>query len=221
MDFTGHLWIRTEQGDRKVYLLLFTCLNVRAIHLELINDMSIHSFVLSMIRFINIYGLPSHLYSDNARSFVAGCKLFDKLYASNEFSHKLGKYNIKYLTIPLYSPWFGSVLERLIKTIKSCLYKSIGRNKCDYFDLLTEMSDIQDAINSRPLTYRCSGKSGLEIITPNSFIRPHYDGEVFLKTDEDIFIDEPPDRTSILCSLESRDLRLREFRRIWHLWSFF
>ena len=31
VDFTGHLWIRTEQGDRKVYLLLF---NDRAIILS-------------------------------------------------------------------------------------------------------------------------------------------------------------------------------------------
>ena len=71
--------------------------------------MSIHSFVLAMIRFINIYGLPSHLYSDNARSFVAGCNLFDKVYASNEFSHRLALDYIKHLTIPLYFPWFGSV----------------------------------------------------------------------------------------------------------------
>ena len=79
VDFTGHLWIQTAGGDRKVYLLIFTRLNVRAIHLEPADDMNIHSFVLAMIRFINIYGIPSLIYSDNARSFVAGCNLFTKM----------------------------------------------------------------------------------------------------------------------------------------------
>ena len=46
----------------------------------------------------------------------------------------------------MYSP-----REKLIKTVKSCLYKSIGRGKINYFDLLTEMSDIQNGVNSRPL----------------------------------------------------------------------
>ena len=70
------------------------------------------------------------------------------------------------------------------------MYKSKGRGKTSYFNLLTEISDIQNAVNSRSLTYRCSGYSGLEVIFPKCFIRPHYNGEIFFKTDEDIFLNE-------------------------------
>ena len=79
--------------------------------MELVDDMSTHSFVLTTIRFINIYGIPSYIYSDNARSFVASCNLFTKMYTSSEFTHRLGKYDIKHLTILMYSPWLGSVYE--------------------------------------------------------------------------------------------------------------
>ena len=72
VDFTGHLWVQTgEGGDKKVYLLVFTCLSVRAIHIELLQDMSAKSFVLALIRFTNLFGIPECIYSDNARSFVA------------------------------------------------------------------------------------------------------------------------------------------------------
>lgn len=84
-------------------------------------------------------------------SSQVACCLFTKMYTSYEFASRLGKYNIKHLTIPMYLPRFGSVLERLIKMVKSCLYKSIGEGRVGYFDLLTELSDVQNTINSRPL----------------------------------------------------------------------
>ena len=50
IDFTGHLWVKNKKDENvKMYLglLIFTCLNVRAIHIELVPDMSTHSFVLA------------------------------------------------------------------------------------------------------------------------------------------------------------------------------
>ena len=68
VDFTGHLFVKNEFGENsKMYLLIFTCLNVRAVHIELVPDMSAQSFVLAFLRFVNLYGVPSYLYSDNAR----------------------------------------------------------------------------------------------------------------------------------------------------------
>lgn len=72
IDYTGHVWVKGDEGVSKMYMLIFTCLNIRAVHIELVKDMSTHSFVLALIRFTNIYGIPSHIYSDNARSFIAG-----------------------------------------------------------------------------------------------------------------------------------------------------
>ena len=100
IDYIGHVWVKTNEGVSKMYLLIFTCLNIRAIHTELVQDMSTHSFILALLRFTNIYGIPSHIYSDNAKSFIAGCKLMDEVFASSEFNDKFEIYHIK---IPLYA----------------------------------------------------------------------------------------------------------------------
>ena len=110
----------------KMYILIFTCLNIRAVHLELIPEMSTSSFLLSFKRFCNCYDIPIHIYSGNAKSFIAGGCLLEKSLNASEFSEHLINNNIKHVFIPLYSAWVGSMWERLIRVIKGCLYKTIG-----------------------------------------------------------------------------------------------
>ena len=167
-----------------MYLLIFTCFNIRAIHIELVKDMSTHSFILALIRFTNIYGIPFHIYSDNVKSFIAGCNLIEEVFVSSGFNGHFQVYNIKHVKIPLYAAWVGSTWERMIRTIKSCLYKTIGRSRINYLVLLTVISDIQNAIKSRPLIYRCSSDSNLEIVTPNCFLRPNVNVGLVLKMDD-------------------------------------
>ena len=218
VDFTGHLWVRSGQEDRKVYLLVFTCLSVRAVHVEVLEDMSVRSFVLALIRFSNQFGIPEYIYSDNARSFVSGCNLIKRNLASDEFRDRFGNFDIKHLTIPLYAPWMGSVWERMIKTIKLCLYKSIGRNPVELYELMTLLSDIQRAINSRPLTYRCSTDTGLDIIAPINFISPYVKEGLMLKAaqNESSIFTDPPSKAEIINSLETRDSLFNKFHKLWY-----
>ena len=181
INYTGHVWVKDDEGVSNMYMLIFTCLDIRTIHIELVKDMSTHSFILALIRFTNIHGIPYHIYSDNARSFIAGCNLIEEVFASSEFNEL---YNIKHIRIPLYAAWVGSTWERMIRTIKPCLYKTIGRSRIRYFDLLTVISDVQSAINQRPLIYRCSSDSDLEVITPNCFLRPNANFGLVLKFDD-------------------------------------
>ena len=44
VDFTGALYVRDSIGERKVYICLFTCACTRAVHLELVCDLSVDSF---------------------------------------------------------------------------------------------------------------------------------------------------------------------------------
>ena len=148
-------------------------LNIRAVRVELVEDMSTHSFILALIRFTNIYGILSLTFTG----------IIPILFTLNEFNEHFQVYNIKHVRIPLYAAWVGSTWERMIRIMKSCLYETIGRSRVNYFDLHTMISDIQNAINSRLLMYRCSSDLNLEIITPNCF-RPNVDVGLVLKIDD-------------------------------------
>ena len=45
VDFTGALHVRTTEGERKVYLCLFTCAVTRALHLEAVTNLTVECFL--------------------------------------------------------------------------------------------------------------------------------------------------------------------------------
>lgn len=51
VDFTGHLRVKEETIERKMYLLLFTCLSIRAVHIEVVLDTSVLSLFQALVRF--------------------------------------------------------------------------------------------------------------------------------------------------------------------------
>ena len=80
VDYTGHIWIKDRNGMKvKVYILIFTCFNTRAVHLEALDSMSTAEFILAFVRFVNRYGIPSAVYSDNAKSFVQAGGIIEHL----------------------------------------------------------------------------------------------------------------------------------------------
>ena len=206
IDFTGY----RRKEKEKMYILLFMHFTIRAVHLELVNDISPYSVVLSLVQLFNLFGVHSDIYSDNAHSFVAGYNLVKQFFVSDEFVEMFSTFNIKHLTIPLYAVWFSSIWERLIKIVKCCLFKLVGRKSLEYFKFLTVLSDVQNAINSQLLAYCCSEDAGLDIITPNA---SHHQYLPFLeRSGKGSGVDFSSQRSSV----EFRDLYLKGFHDLWY-----
>ena len=129
VDFIGHFWIRTNDEDSKMCILLFTCMSLRAVYLELLPDQCTRSFLLAFIRFTNTFGVPTYVYSDNAKTFLASGIMLSEVFVSDEFKEKFRSMSITHISIPLYSPWYGGTWESMIQTVKQCLKKLIGRKK--------------------------------------------------------------------------------------------
>ena len=217
IDYTGHFWVIDEVSGKntKMFILVFTCLNIRAVHFELLPDMSTKNFLLAFQRFSNIYAIPQYLYSDNAKQFLKGGCMLENSLKSKEVQAELENCNIKHVKIPLYSAWVGSAWERLIRVLKNCLYKTIGRSKLTYFELLTTLSNIQLAINSRPLTYRSSTER-LEFITPNSFIKLHGNSSLILRGDDnEIWVDDT-NQPSLERTVEIQEEIIENFKKLWY-----
>ena len=72
IDYTGALWVKGPNKQLvKAYIILFTCLITRAIHLEVVTDQSCDSFLIAFRRFCGRRGFPSLVLSDNATVFVS------------------------------------------------------------------------------------------------------------------------------------------------------
>ena len=60
VDFTGAMYVKNEgsSGEYKVYICLFTCASTRAVHLEVVTDLSEESFLQAFRRFTARRSLP-------------------------------------------------------------------------------------------------------------------------------------------------------------------
>jgi len=213
IDFTGHVLVKLGDSLSKMYILVFTCLNVRAIHLELLSDMSCANFLMAFVRFSNRYRIPAAVYSDNASTFLMALGILSDSFTDNEFSEHLVSNNIRHVKIPLYAAWAGSAWERMIRTLKSALHKAVGRRHLCYFQLITLLSDLENCINSRPLTY-LNNDVELNCITPNSFLK--------FDTGNNLVIDGAaggeliaPRRSDLVKSLQLRDDLFQKAKDVW------
>ena len=69
LDYFGPLHIRQGKERIKVWVCLFTSITVRAIHLELVEDMAAEQFLSALHRFIARGGKPDQIILDNAQNF--------------------------------------------------------------------------------------------------------------------------------------------------------
>ena len=65
VDFSRALYVQMNGAESKVYICLFTCATARAIHLEIVTDLSTDTFLLALRRFASRKSLPQIIISDN------------------------------------------------------------------------------------------------------------------------------------------------------------
>lgn len=125
VDFTGALHVK-KMGDNKVYICLFTCGVTRAVHLEVVEDLSVETFLQALRRFAARRSLPRILISDNASTFQAAAKGLEELIISTQVSETLSTLGVQWKFIPKRAPWYGGFWERLIGLTKMALRKVLA-----------------------------------------------------------------------------------------------
>ena len=169
VDFTGALHVK-KMGDNKVYICLFTCGVTRAVHLEVVENLSVETFLQALRRFAARRSLPRILISDNASTFQAAAKGLEELIISTQASETLSTLGVQWKFIPKRAPWYGGFWERLIGLTKMALRKVLGNAFVSLPVLQTLIIEIEAVLNDRPLTYVSSDPSDPEPLTPSHLI---------------------------------------------------
>ena len=198
VDFAGPLYVKSGAGMEKVWICLYTCCVVRAVHLDLVSDQTTPTFLRSFRRFVARRGVPCQMISDNGKTFKA---------ASTALREVKWVFNVP------KAPWWGGVFERLVKCVKRCLKKMVGQAKLSTDELLTVLLEVEMVLNSRPLTV-VSAEDMEEPLTPSHMIVGR---RIMSKVELCPEDDEPPLMTSDGLTRRARHLEFA-IDQFWHRW---
>ena len=130
----------------------FTCMTVRAVHLEVLHSLSTDFFISALRRFINRRGNIGHnMYSDNGSNFVGADRALKegiKKWNQSQITEFLLQKEIEWsYNTPLASN-FGGCWERLIRSVRKTLASFMPKATSSDEGLLTMFVEIEGIINS-------------------------------------------------------------------------
>ncbi|XP_006825478.1 uncharacterized protein LOC102802649, partial [Saccoglossus kowalevskii] len=140
LDCFGPFMIKEGRKELKRYGLIFTCLASRAVHIEVLDDMSTDSFINTLRCLIAIRGKVLMIHCDQGTNFVgASHELKENLNKLNidSIARKLLPQNCEFLFNTPSSSHMGGVWERQIRTIRSVLDGILIQNG-------TQLDDLED-----------------------------------------------------------------------------
>uniref|UniRef100_A0A336MNL5 CSON002426 protein n=1 Tax=Culicoides sonorensis TaxID=179676 RepID=A0A336MNL5_CULSO len=180
IDCMGPLTVTIGRRSEKRWICLYTCLTIRAIHLEVLYKMDASSFIMSYRNFTQRRGAPSEVYLDNGSNFVGGERLMREELAKVDMKEVAAHFTspeTKWKFNPPDSPHMGGSWERLVKSVKTAFYATKPeRNLTDPL-LYSYMVEVENIVNSRPLTYMPLDEENEEALTPNHFLKGDSSGQ--------------------------------------------
>lgn len=214
VDFTGALFYRTNTTQNKAYICLFTCAITRAVHLEVVTNMTTESFIAAFRRFAARRSLPSHIISDNGSTFLAASTEVQRV--CNGARDFMVSKNVEWSFIPKRAPWFGGFYERLVGVTKTVLKKVLAHSLLTLDELSTLVTEVESVVNDRPLTYVPSTLDEPEPLTPSMLLSGKRNHNL---PHQSIDIEEIKDPDHGASCLQKRQLYLDSlFKQLWVRW---
>lgn len=85
VDYCGPFFIKQKKYRNRIniksYIAIFICMVTKAVHIELVSDISTDTFLAALRRFIGRRGIPQKIYSDNGSNFCGANNKLVELYS--------------------------------------------------------------------------------------------------------------------------------------------
>jgi len=179
-------------SQSKRWAVIFTCMATRAVHLEVLEDMSSPAFINAMRRFVALRGPVKEFRSDRGTNFVGA---LESIHATGicvedgpvqKHLHGTGtvwRFN------PPHASHMGGAWERLIgiarRILDSMLLNSHGQ-KLTHEVLCTFMCEVCAVMNSRPIAPLSADPENPEVISPAMLLTQKTEGLQPLTTSMDM-----------------------------------
>ena len=181
VDYAGPVYIKYGSVHKptivKAYIAIFVSLSVRAVHLELVSDLTTEPFIAALRRFIARRGRPSSIWSDHGTNFVGAAREIKELIrflegrkAQGAISEFCSAQNIEWKFIPERAPHFGGLWEAAVKSMKFHLKRVVTDTRFTFEEFTTILTQVEACLNSRPLTSLPCDSDSVEMLTPGHFL---------------------------------------------------
>ena len=222
VDFAGPFTIKQGYIRKpkylEAYVCVFVCLTYKALHLEVVSDLSSASFSAALHRFVSRRGCPHHMYSDNGSNFVGTKNELHRLYQylrQNQTLEEIGRFlsdhhEITWHFNPPWTPHMGGLWEAAVKAMKRHLKRVVGPHILTHEELETVLCQVEACLNSRPLLPDTSHpQDGLQTLTAGHFLL--FKQPTMFPTDPNL-----PARIDLLKKWELCQAMVKHF---WKRWS--
>ena len=116
-----------DESEGQIYITIFVCATMRAVHLEMTPTLTMRDFLLAFRRYCTTYGTPAVVLSDNGRNFVGAEACIAKFIEEGEVQDHMKQLQIEWKFQTLRAPWKGGHFERLIAVVNSVLAVALQR----------------------------------------------------------------------------------------------
>ena len=138
-DYFGPFHVKMGRNKKtKHYGIIFTCLNTRAVHLEMAIDCSTMEFLQALRRFIAIRGQPAQFLSDNGTQFVGAERELREMvkgWSERELKDFCAEKRVEWKFVTPGAPHQNGCAEAMVKSCKYALKRAIGDHELTPFEL--------------------------------------------------------------------------------------
>ncbi|XP_068696913.1 uncharacterized protein [Montipora foliosa] len=157
----------------KTWGVLFTCLNSRAVHLELASSLETDCFINVLRRFTKRRGTPKTIHSDNGTNLVGAAREIKEAIAAWNEKHiqdQLLQKGCQWVFQPPKASHASGVWERLIRSTRTVLRAILGNSLVDEEVIATVLTEVEAILNSRPLCAASDDPDDQDPLTPNHLL---------------------------------------------------